>query len=88
VIENKVNHGSNPGYDYEQIEHVIRLLDYLRVASSQTGNAEINAIIGSAFNLCMSTYDIALQREALGKVVLFQSETTKKQKLDIHSSQK
>ncbi len=50
-------------YDFSHISEIVDALDFLRKEAKITGNEDMLIIVNSAFNLCFSTYYMALRHQ-------------------------
>lgn len=52
-------------YDFTEIENIVSALSFLRLEARKTGNHELYTLINSAFNLCYTSYQLALKMSCL-----------------------
>ncbi len=58
-------YGIQEEYDFQKIGNIVRAMDYLRVEAKNSGDQEIYTLINSAFNICFTSYYLALRMQAL-----------------------
>jgi len=58
-------YGDKEEYDFQKISNIVKVMDHLRIEAKNSGDQEIYTLINSAFNICFTSYYLALRMQAL-----------------------
>ena len=54
--------------DYDKIGHIVASLDFLRREAKLAGDEDIETLVASTFDICMTTYNVILRYELAKKL--------------------